>query len=235
MPQRPRNLIGPVAGANRNFHTGGFRTIKDPLCGVFESGAGQGYLLGLSSEFVISPQGYASIVPRIMYEQRPGSFRQELAEVKVLMPQTSIPVDQKVAISSSIVYNLLSAEVLYKHDVAMLGGVRLALAAGPAVSLVTGGHNYQVEDLITPENARLSHPDAEPGGRRLVLYDGDIPARNQLRFSLKAGMQAEFGMYGNQWIVTPGLYYDYGLSDVTHSENWQLNSLMFMIDIRHAF
>jgi len=95
-----------------------------------------------------------------------------------------------------------------------------------------------VQDLVAPDNARFINPSdlpSENGGRRLLLYDGTIPELNPFRLSLMAGLQAEVPLFGNQWYMTPGVYYDYGLTDVTKAENWQLNSIVFMLDFRHSF
>jgi hypothetical protein len=51
---------------------------------------------------------------------------------------------------------------------------------------------------------------------------------------LKGGLQAEVGIFGDEWYMTPGVYYDYGLNDVTRAENWQLNTLMFTVDFRRG-
>ena len=230
-------LIGPVIGVNRNFHTGGFRTVTaDESCPVFEKGSGWGFLAGITAELLLGESW--SLIPRLTYESRPGSFTSELPDALVLLPGTTEVVNQTVTASSEVDYTILNAEVLYKQEVADLGGMRIGVAAGPALALVMAAHNRQVQDLIEPENARFTNPqgyETENNGRRLVFFDDEVPARSGMRFSLKAGVQAEVGLFGNAWIMTPGLYYDFGLSDVTTAENWQLNTLMFMVDFRRAF
>jgi hypothetical protein len=47
-------------------------------------------------------------------------------------------------------------------------------------------------------------------------------------------MQVEVPLFHNKWIMTPGIYYDYGFTDVTSLENWQLNSLLFVVDLRYG-
>jgi hypothetical protein len=115
----------------------------------------------------------------------------------------------------------------------------VSVAAGPVASFVMGGKITQVQDRNSRDNARFINPDGLPtdyGGRRLIFSDNaDIPGRNSIRFSLKAGLQAEVGLFHNAWIMYPGIYYDYGLSHVTNLENWNLNTLLFQIDFRRAF
>jgi hypothetical protein len=240
-PTQPRAklLIGPRGGINRNYHTGGFRTIEGVNCPKFESGTGWGYFGGLTAEFVAGKSW--SIIPALTYESRPGHFRQELPEAAVLLEGGGgIPVNQSISTTSDITYQLLGAEVMYKQEFVTLGkSFRVSVAGGPVASLVMGGKITQVQDLNEPENARFTNPDGLPtdyGGRRLIFSDNaDIPGRNSIRFSLKAGLQAEVGLFHNAWIMYPGIYYDFGLSHVTSLENWNLNTVLFQIDFRRAF
>ena len=238
-PTVPRSqvLVGPTVGLSRNYHTGGFRTIEDPNCPIFEDGSGWGFLVGITAEFQPSPTW--SIIPRVAYESRPANFEQNLPDAQVLRPGASNPVNQTVTTSSAITYSLLTAEVMYKYEFLKIGrGFRVAAEAGPVFGYVLGGKNRQVQNLIEPQNARFVNPDGYPtenNGRTLVLFDNDIPGRSSTRFSLKGGLQAEIGLFGNAWIATPGIYYDYGLTQVTENENWNLNSILFQLDFRRAF
>jgi hypothetical protein len=237
MSHRAPVLVGPVIGLNRNFHSGGFRTITgDVSCPFFEAGTGWGILGGLTAELLLD-EGSA-LIPRVMYESRPGSFTSHLPDALVQMPGQTTPTTQTITASSDVTYGLLSAEVLYKQEITDLGSARIAVAAGPAAAYVVRGTNRQVQDLVDPPNARFIEQDGyelENAGRRLVFYDGDILEKRSVRVSLKAGLQAEVGLFGDTWYMTPGIYYDYGLSDVTLAENWQLNSVIFMVDFRRGF
>ncbi|MCE2502861.1 MAG: outer membrane beta-barrel protein [Chlorobi bacterium] len=242
-PSRRQILVGPTVGIHRNYHSGGFRTISDPVCPFFEDGTGWGFAVGLSAEFLPSVDGRWGIIPRITFEQRPGQFRQELPDVPVLVPNPIDPstpevVDQTISTTSDITYSLLNVELMYKQEVLLLGDLRVGVLGGPAAQYIMGGTNRQVQDLDEPENARFINPDGLPtenNGRRLIFFDGDIPERNATRFSVKAGVQGEIGLFNNQWAMTPGIYYDYGLSNVISTEKWQLSSVIFQVDFRRAF
>lgn len=230
-------LVGPVVGGSRDYHTGGFRTVNDPICPVFSQGTGWGPLAGISAEFVMGEAW--SLISRICYDNRPGNFRQYLPDAGVLVVNQPDPVKQTVSTESVIGYRMLTAEMMYKQDLARIGkSIRLSVAAGPVLGYVLGGTNRQVMNLEQPQNARfinLENKPVENGGRTLVFYDGAIPGRNTVRLSLKCGVQTEFGMYNNQVIVTPGMYFDYGLTRVSSAENWNLNALLFHVDFRRAF
>jgi hypothetical protein len=229
-------LVGPRIGLNRNFHTGGFRTIDEPNCPVFEAGSGWGFIAGLTAEFQFGETW--SLIPAIAYESRPGQFVQTLPDALVLIPGEEDPVEQTVTTESEITYSIVSAEVLYKQEFAVVGNLRFSAAAGPSFSYVIGGDNRQIQQLVEPENARFTNPTglpAEDNGRRLVLYNDAIPDRSSIRLSLKGGLQAEIGLFNDAWLMSPGVFYDFGLTDVTDAENWGLSSIIFQIDMRRAF
>lgn len=242
-PPRARRqvLVGPTFLVNRNYHSGGFHPIADASCPLFENGNGWGFGLGLTAEFLPVVNGSWSIIPRVTFEQRPATFYQELPNVPIsqpISPDSNAILNQTVATTAEITYTLLNMELLYKKEILVQGGIRFGVLAGPALSYVLGGTSYQVQDLIEPENARfipVGDYQLTRGGRRMIFYDGDIPSRTSTRFSLKGGVQCEIGLFGNQWIMTQGLYYDYGVTNVTAAESWGLNSLILQTDFRRAF
>jgi hypothetical protein len=236
-PQRAPLMIGPTIGASMNFHSGGFRTIAaDENCPEYGSGTGVGFIIGASAELSIAEK--SSLIPRLLFETRPGSFEQDLPPAYVPVPGSDQPVPQTVRAAAEVSYSLLNLEVLFKQELMQFGTMRVGVAAGPSFGFVVGGDLKQMQDLLTPENARFSNPNNYPlenDGRRLVFYDGEIPSKSGTRFSLKLGVQSEIGLFGNSWFMSPGLFYDIGLSDVTEGENWQVSSLMLTVDFRRAF
>lgn len=234
----PKILVGPTIGLNRNYHSGGFRTIDEAICPFFQSGNGVGFSGGITAEY---GHKYWSIIPRITYQSRPGSFEQQMDNVPIFIPDEGVTVNQSVTAKSEVDYRLLNAEVMFKHDVVVINNkVFIGLAAGPSVGYVLDGRISQYQDLVEPLNARFVDPQ-RPGiwldsdGRRMYYADNkDIPGRKSLHFSLKAGLQAEVGLFANQVMMTPGIYYDFGLNNVTGNENWSLNSVMFQVDFRRA-
>jgi hypothetical protein len=232
-----RFLIGPVFGLNYNQHSGGFRILDGATCPKFVSGTAWGYMAGISAELQRS-SGW-SVIPRLTYESRPAHFKEVLPDAKVLPPDQQIPVTQTVTASSDVTYKLINLSVMYSHEVLTLGRrVRISLAAGPAAAWVLDAKIRQVQDLVEPLNAIFLNPDSLPtenSGRRLVYKDNDpIPNYKKMRFSLEGGLYAEIGLFNDEWIMTPGVYYDYGLSHVTGNENWNLNTIIFQIDFRHS-
>ncbi len=241
-PSRRQVLVGPTFGMTRNYHSGNFRIIDDPSCPFFTDGTGWGFLVGLSAEFLPSIDGRWGIIPRISFEQRPATFTEELPDAQVLLPgadpNNPQVVNQTITTLSEITYTLMNVEVLYKQEIAQLGDFRVGLLAGPAFQYILAGTKRQQQDLVEPLEAKFQNPEnlpTENGGRTLVFFDGDITNRNATRFSVKGGVQGEIGLFDDDWILTPGVYYDYGFTEVTNTEDWQLSSIIFQVDLRRAF
>lgn len=231
-------LVGPRVGVNRNFHTGGFRVITDPLCPIFESGSGWGFQAGITAEF--QPGKLWSIVPAVTYDSRPGSFSQSLPDALVLLSGMDTPVNQTVSTKSEVQYQFMNIEVLYKQSLVPIArGFNLAVTAGPAFQYIMSGKIDQTMHLDEPENARFIPQDGityTDNGRTAVFRENaDIPNMASTRFSLKLGVEAEISLFKDAWILYPGVFYDYGLTDVTDAENWQLSTILFQVDLRRAF
>jgi hypothetical protein len=237
-PVRAKLLAGPRMSITRNFHSGGFRAGDGTACIVLTDGSGWGYAGGLTAEYIAGRNW--SIIPAISYESRPGSFRQRMPDLPVLLEGTTLPVNQSIEAISDIDYRIISAEVLYKYELVQPArSVRLSVAAGPAADLVTVGRKTQVQDLINPDNARFIegsgiYPNERYGRRQVFAKNDAIGNLNRTRFSLKGGVQAEVGLFNDAIIMYPGIFCDYGLTRVSTGENWNLTSLLFQLDFRRA-
>jgi hypothetical protein len=223
-------------GLARNYHSGGFRTFNEPQCGIFGEGNGLGPVVGGAAEYLFSET--MGIATRVSFEQRPGAFHQELQDAYVIGTAGGNPLLQRVSMSSQVMYGLVNVDLLLKQEFGYVGEARLGAAAGPSLGLVATGHQKQSLDLILPLEARFVNENnlpSELGGRRLILYDGTIQSRKSFRASIMAGLQAEIPVFDQQWMVIPSVFYDYAITDVTGTENWRLNSVVAMVDFRHAF
>lgn len=230
-------LAGPVAGMALNYHSGGFRTIGDVSCPVFTGGSGMGFLAGATVEYI--PSGAWSLITRFTYESRPGKFTQRLPDANVLLPDRQTVVVQEVSATSDVIYRMINADIVYSQQVLELSrNFHISVSAGPVFGYVFQGKVTQVEDLERPLNATFVNPNnlpTENNGRRLIFAkDAKIDGLNAFRVSVKGGANAEIGLFRDDWILYPGIYYDFGLTHVTRNENWNLNSLIVQIELRHA-
>ncbi|HVZ38267.1 MAG TPA: outer membrane beta-barrel protein [Candidatus Kapabacteria bacterium] len=236
---KTRVLIGPVGGIDINSHSGGFRVLPGVDCPYFTDGSGWGYLFGLTAE--IQTARTWSIIPRITYESRPGHFQQRLADAQVYVPDSVNPqvVTEGVSATSDITFKFINMEVMYSQQLIEVSPrFRISAAAGPCMGYVLSGKITQVQDLEEPLNAQFVNPDGLPtenNNRRLIYArDQKISGLAPFRFSLKGGLAVELGLFHNDWILYPGVYFDYGLNQVTRNENWNLNTLIFQLELRHA-
>lgn len=213
-PKRTIWLFGPTVMVGWNNHTGQLDPAESLLCGAADNGSAWGFGAGVSAEWLPSARNW-SLLARLTYEERPGGSFSEIPAEPLSPSDPENPEGRTTWMEIS--YSLLNAEVLFKREVLVFNDLRIALGAGPAFQYVLAG------------NVRQGYETDSSAG---ICYDGEIPDLNPLRFSLKAGVQGEIPLFDNEWIITPGIYYDYGLTNVEASESWQVNSVMFQIDVR---
>lgn len=236
--RRVVSSIGVVVGVDRAYHDGGFRLLTASSGRVFENGAGWGYTAGVSLEIGMGRN--SSIVARMAYGSRPGNFQVTYTHAPNFSPvyQGGVEItDVTITAESEVAYALLSAEALYQYMLSVSPGLRLGAAVGPAFGYVLDAKVRQAEALVYPTDARFEgggYPTTNDG-RGLVLFDADIPEHSTTRLSLKGGVLAEIALPGSGWLLSPGVYYDYGLTDVSSSENWNLSALSLQLDLRYAF
>ena len=120
--------------------------------------------------------------------------------------------------TASIICDLLGFEVCYKYEVLLLGDLRLGAFAGPAFQYVLQG---EVESDLE-----------ETAPSCFENFFSDI---NPTRFSAKAGVQGEIGLFDNEWALIAGLSFDYGMTPLfSRISDWRVHSLSFQIDVRRA-
>jgi hypothetical protein len=196
---------------------------------------GYGFSCGIT--LVYLPGSDFGLVTRLCYESRPGSAQQDRPEAKVLLP--SGVATQKVTSATDIKYTLLTLDLMGRWRFASFGeGGGLSLSAGPSLGSVLDARYTARQNLVGyPPDVRFQNPQGlrtENNGQTIYYADNEpIHTKNQFRLSLRGGIQGEFGS-PNGFQICPGVFYDYGLSNVTESENWHLNSFLFLVDFRHA-
>lgn len=231
--------IGLSSGLTRNFHDGdAYRLIDDPSCPVFnELDPLWGMSAGLTGAYKFSR--YAGVTAHLLYSTHPGRGRSELPNAQVLLPgsdpsEDPVVVTQTVRAQTDIVYNLYQLGVMGTMDVVSTQYVRAGIAVGGSVAYVDEARQTIKQELVEPENARFINPESYPereGGRVLVFADdAPIPGVSSFRASLRAGSYVDFRLF-NFLHITPGVYFDYGLTSVVEDRDWTLNFLMYQMDL----
>lgn len=236
--QPPRIYVGPIAGFNQNFHSGGFTSfVLDVQCPNFTSGNATGFYGGFSMEYLLGDpkDARSSILARLTYDNRPASFSEgdEEYPTRILDNGLDTTVITSVEHSAEITYDLIGLDILYKL---MLGNTKVGVMVGPTVGYVMSANVEQFFKLLKPLEGQFV---PEPGpyeyrdnNRTIVINDGDVPDAATLRIGIKVGVLYELSL--RKLIVAPHIFYDFGITKVTSNENWRVNAFQAGVDVRFA-
>jgi hypothetical protein len=232
--------VGVTGALSHNIHSGGFRLfsagngqVDGCGCATFEDGAGDGGQAGLAARLQVAP--VLAIDARVTYDSRPGHFVVQLPEAVLVDASGNELLRQTVRASSDVEYKLITVEALATLNAfKIIPGLFVTLSAGPSLGIVQDGKIDQYQDLIEPQNGRFVNPDGYPteneGRRMYFLRHTNIPEMNGTRLSAKGGAGIDAHLF-DALIVRGGVYFDYGLTDLTEAENWRVNSTLYQLDI----
>ena len=231
-----RVYVGPVVGFNRSLQSSGFQSVaNDVLCPDFTQGTGNGYYFGLSFEYLLGKprDSKSSIIARAVYEFMPGSYVEPGDKLPSLDGNGQV-VNSSVDHTAEINYSLLDFELIYKLN---LFNSNFGSVVGPTVGLVLNSERVQQMNLIEPLNGQfdpLFCPSCEytNNGRTVITGRDDIPDRSAIRISVKAGVQYEMPI--GRLLLVPCVYYNFGITEVSASDNLRINALQAGFDLRFA-
>lgn len=235
--RQPRIYIGPVAGYNRSLHASGFQSVAgDVLCPDFTEGNGNGYYFGFSAEYLLGnpKDSKSSIIARAVYSYLPAYYEEPGDRLPSLDPSGEI-VYSTVRHVAEIKYSMLEIEAIYKLN---LFNSYFGIVVGPTVGIVVGSEREQRMELIEPLNAvfdsTLNLGDVEyiNNGRAIITGRDDIPDKSPIRIGVKAGAQYEMPI--GRLLLVPCIYYNFGITEVSASDNLRINALQVGMDLRFA-
>ncbi|MBC8125072.1 MAG: hypothetical protein H7X70_05010 [Candidatus Kapabacteria bacterium] len=232
----PRVYVGPVVGYNRSLQSSGFQSVAgDVLCPDFTQGTGNGYYFGLSAEYLLGKprDSKSSIIARVVYEFMPGSYVEPGDNLPLLDANGQV-VNSIVDHTAEINYSILDLELIYKLN---LFNSNFGIVVGPTVGLVLNSERVQQMNLIEPLNAVFDPafcPTCEyiNNGRTVITGSDDIPDRSAIRIAVKAGIQYEMPI--GRLLLVPCVYYNFGITEVSASDNLRINALQAGFDLRFA-
>lgn len=225
--------IGVTGALSSNFHSGGFRMAGDSSA-VFEGGNGAGSQIGLTARYQFTKQW--AIDGRVVLDARPASFDFPTGAL-MLIPGTNGVVTMKISNRAEVEYELITSDLLITALKPLSDAVSASFTIGPSVGIVQLAKITKTQTLDSPDSARFMNNWDYPisaDGRTIYFARGeDIASLNDLRISAKAGVGIDVDMLE---LVTlrAGIFYDYGLTDVTDSENWNVSSLSCQFDVLFA-
>jgi hypothetical protein len=234
---RPRIYVGPVGGYNKALHSSGFQSVAgDVLCPDFTSGTANGYYIGGSVEYLLgSPKdSKSSIIGRVVYNYMPASYTVPGDELPSIDPNGEV-VKSVVQHVASINYSLIDLEVVYKLN---LFESDFGIVIGPTVGVPVKAELEQRMELVSPLNATFDPalvPNARyiNNGRGIITREpGEIEDKSGIRIAVKAGVQYEIPM--GRLLLVPCVYYNFGITEVSASNNLRVNALQTGVDLRFA-
>ena len=209
--------IGVFGGLNANFHTIEIKELSNtPTCNsCYESKGGNGLSLGLIVDFPILKS--VSISIKCGYAVLDGTFQKEFTQLIVM--QDGSP---ELAIFSHNIDSRVH-EFFLEPTFSVNVIENFYLEAGMRLGRLAKSDFVQEERLVSPINATFTD-----GSRVRNVYSGDLPDVNksQAGIILGACYELNFGEESNFAITPYGSYY-FGLTDLTNSLNWKVNSLQF--------
>lgn len=238
---KPRIYIGPVGGYNRSMHSSGFQSVAgDVLCPDFSTGTANGYYFGMSAEYLLGKpeSSKSSIVVRVVYNNLPANYEQSGDTLPSKDPSNNAVVQSVVRHVAEIKYQTVDLELMYKLN---LFNSNFGVIVGPTIGMVVGSSKQQRMELIEPLNAVFDPSVVEQEGKKItyinnnrgiITYDGEIADRQALRIAVKAGVQYEMPI--GRLLLVPSVNYNFGITEVSPTDNLRINALQAGVDLRFA-
>jgi hypothetical protein len=235
---RPRVYVGPVVGYNRALHASGFQSVAgDILCPEFTQGTGNGFYVGGSFEYLLGKpeNSKSSIIARVLYNYMPAFYDQPGDTLPSLDAGGNV-VQSSVRHVAEIKYSTVDIEAMYKLNLFNSG---FGLVVGPSVGFVIGSDREQRMELVFPLNATFdtatfNNPEYIyiNNGRGIILKQDQLPERAAIRIAVKAGVQYELPI--GRLLLVPSVYYNFGITEVSPTDNLRINALQAGVDLRFA-
>jgi hypothetical protein len=244
--ERPPVYIGPVIGYNRSMHTVDLASFDEAICPRFEDGQSNGFFVGLSFEQHLGKDiksSTSSFIFRVLYNTMPASLEvseDPIPSLITIVDDAGNPVGEDVINSSTlhtqdITYSLVTAEVMYKIN--PIPGIPLGFTVGPTFDFALTKNQDQRYKLVQPLEAQFRKDETSgykyvDNDRTIIVKEGEIPESSGFRFGIKAGMQ--FEILAGKWTLVPGIFYNFGVTNLSTAENWRVNALQMGLDLRFA-
>ena len=229
--------LGISGGLTRNVYEGiTTRALEDPSCPKFEEkGPTWGFSAGLTATYRYS--GRTGVTAHLLYSTRPGIGHTTLPDTRMMMPGPNgdpVLVDQSVSTTTEIRYDLYELGLLWNVDLLRTEEIGFGFAVGGSVAYVGTFTQTIEQQLLVPENARFRNPENLPtrdSGRVMTLAaDSPVPDASSTRLSARGGAYLDLTLF-DPICITPGVYYDHGLTSAVTDDEWYVHSVLFQVDV----
>jgi hypothetical protein len=211
-------LVGLASGYSSNFRTGGFRAVPGREdVPVLEDGRGGGFQIGVVAEYLLSR--YFVLDGRVVYDMRAGHFERSWPDTLILLGSGERRPGDTTG-RADVAYRLVTTDLLLSGRLGRISeDLAFTLSAGPSFGLIVG---TEVDQWVERTDGT--------GARSYSSTDRSIAAHNELRLAFKAGGGLEWQAADRLWVNARAVY-EIGITEVTDSENWQLDALLFQLDL----
>lgn len=229
-PTLPKQwFVGASAGYSINSAGGEFHSLTaNPDCGGFTGGSGSGVAVGADIDYLLKQDLHSSsgINLRFTYEQKPGTYTTVYGPVRFFNATTNQPEDVVENHIADVTYNVLDARLMYVYAVphSMLG-----VELGPSIGIVSAlnvKQHLQIDQGISPGVTFYG------GQTDSTIYNNSPDTKNSTRFGLWAG--ADYRFDAGEWIISPFLGYDLGLTKALSTDSWSISSIIVGVDLRYG-
>ena len=214
-------------------------TIVDESAAEIDVTNGLGWSVGLRANIRRDGSRW-SLFPSITYENRP--FEQESRAITDTIPVEyvyrsphGVTKTTEVLSTTHLDYELIAVDLLLGCRLLGSDSSSFSVVLGPSFRYMLRGDSRHELNLIAPAEAVFENPNGlettTDNGRSLIFYDGPVSGVNRFHVALKGGVVAEFALDSGAWVVMPGLYVDYSLTELSE-EGWNVHALSLQVDLR---
>lgn len=228
-------MLGVSGGIHSIQHTFSNRMLA-PTNFTFDPATSLGWFAGVVTELRMDTRWSLSLDVRYNELSGSSSFAATSPTGQFLIASSSdssgeyIYLDNPVfSYTSAIDYASLSFGILANwREISQDTMLAVGLSAGPVIHAITRKELHQTEHLESHINVRFINPNGLPtedDGRTFIYYSGELENSRSLRVGFHLGLFAELGNPASGLVISPGIFYDYGLQTVTSTENWYVHTL----------
>ena len=233
--EAPRLMVGISGGIHSIQHTFSNRMLA-PSNFTFNPATSLGWFAGVVAELRMDTRLSLSLDARYNELSGSSSFAATAPTGQFVIASSSdssgeyVYLDNLVfSYTSAIDYASLSFGILANwRETSQDTMLAVGLSAGPVIHAITRKELHQTEHLESHINVRFLNPNGLPtedDGRTVIYYTGKLESSRSLRVGFHLGLFAEFGNPASGLVISPGIFYDYGLQTVTSTENWYVHTL----------
>jgi outer membrane protein OmpA-like peptidoglycan-associated protein len=223
--------IYPKGGLTYNIYSTNFQSFQGAVdCGLFTTGSGSGWHLGVGFEKSLSENIQVGL--DALYFTRGGKLSvNNNFKSRDLTTNEIVNVTTENYIETKLSYFEFMPElryVLFKNLIngpfRLLGGLRIAIP-------VTKSYE-QKERIVSPDNAVFINAGGVKTQERNIA-SGDIQTLKSAQLGLTAGIENMLKIGKNSYF-TQQISFDYNLGNVTSDTEWQLYALNLTLGLRFS-